>query len=388
MPEELTSAGKPVPGWRYYVIALVLVAVTLMIRIGMQPWDGGLPLLILFVFPIIISAYLGGLGPGLLATALASAAVDYFFLAPYDSFLFATPTAFMQWLLFLLGGVMISVLLGEITRLRAAASGESAARRTATTERKVRLGFAVAILFLGTIGIVSYLSVVRLNDNTRLVMRSHLVMANIDALVATTWETESAQRAYLLTGEEPFAAEYTRAVGRVEGLVQQLRDAVSAEPSQIAQAEALAEAIRERLSHSAELLELRRTQGMEAVRQRLAATPNRPGASLQTRVRDIARDMKTDEFRLLNAREDTARRSSQITQGVIVGGSALALLFVGLALFAIRRDFAGRARAESELTEFFELSTDILCIAGADGYFKRISPADKDILGYSVEEIL
>ena len=388
MPEEPTSAEKPVPDWRHYVIALVLVAVALMIRIGVKPWDGGLPLTIVFVFPIVISAYLGGLGPGLLATALASVAVDYFFLAPFGSFQFATPTVFTQWLLFLLVGVMISVLLGEITRLRAAASGESAARRTATTERKVRLGFAVAILFLGTIGIVSYLSVVRLNDNTRLVMRSHLVMANIDALVATTWETESAQRAYLLTGEEPFAAEYTRAVGRVEGLVQQLRDAVSTEPSQMAQAEALAEAVRERLSRSAKLLDLRRTQGMEAVRQQLAATPNRPGPSLQTRVRDIARDMKTDEFRLLNAREATARRSSQMTQGVIVGGSALALLFVGLALFAIRRDFAGRARAEAELDRFFSMSTDFLCIATTDGYFRRVSPSITTLLGYTAEEML
>ncbi len=74
----------------------------------------------------------------------------------------------------------------------------------------------------------------------------------------------------------------------------------------------------------------------------------------------MARDMKTDEFRLLNAREETARRSAQVTQGVIVGGSALALLFVGLALFAIRRDFAGRERAEAELDRFFRLSIDFL----------------------------
>ncbi len=259
--DDLTTAASPVPRWRYYVIAFVLVAVTLMIRIGMRTWDGGLPLLTVFVFPIVISAYLGGLGPGLLATALAAAAVDYFFLVPLNSFAFATPTVFMQWLIFVLVGVLVSVLLGEIVRLRAAVRGESSTKRTATTERKVRLGFAVAILFLGTIGIVSYLSVVRLNDNTRLVMRSHLVMANIDALVATTWETESAQRAYLLTGEEPFAAEYTRAVGRVDGLVQQLRDAVSAEPSQVAHVEALADAVRARMAHSAELVEMRRTQG-------------------------------------------------------------------------------------------------------------------------------
>ena len=388
MADETTRIKPSAPLWRYYVIALLLVALTLMIRIGIRPWDGGQQLLILFVFPIVISAYLGGLGPGLLATALAGLASDFFVVPPIGSFAFATPPAFAHWLLFQLVGVLTSVLLGEVTRLRAAVRGEIQSKRRATTERKVRLGFAVAILFLGAIGIVSYFSVLRLNENTRLVMRSQLVMANIDALVATTWETEAAQRAYLLTGEEPFAAEYTRAVGRVDGLVQQLRDAVSREPARVANVDELAEAVRARLRHSTELLEMRREQGMEAVRERLASTPSRPGAALQGRVRNIARELKTEEIRLLNAREDVARRSSRITQGVIVGGSALALMFVGLALFAIRRDFAGRERAESELGEFFDLSTDILCIAGPDGYFKRISPAVTDILGYTVEEVL
>jgi PAS domain S-box-containing protein len=360
----------------------------LLIRIGITPWAGGQPLLILFLFPIVISAYLGGLGPGLLATALSAALTDYFFVAPVESFGFSTPSSFAHWVFFVLVGVLVSVLFGELTRLRETVKREPLGSRHVATERKVRLGFAVALAFLGAIGIVSYLSVVRMNANTRLVMRSHLVMANIDALVATTHETEAAQRAYLLTGEEPFAAEYTRAVGRVDGLMHQLRDAVGGEPAQAAHAEELAEAVRGRLAHSAELLELRRDQGMQAVQERLAQTPQRPGANLQGRVRNIARAMKTDEIRLLNAREETARRSAQITQGVIVGGSALALAFVGLALFAIRRDFAGRTRAESELTEFFDLSTDILCIAGPDGRFKRISPAVKDILGYTVEEIL
>jgi PAS domain S-box-containing protein len=386
VPDELTLAARTAPRWRYYVIAAVLVGVTLMIRIGINPWDSGQALLIIFLFPIVISAYLGGLGPGLLATALAGAAADYFLLAPVGSFAFSSPTVFAQWLMFQLSGVLVSVLLGETIRLRAAAGGEFLAKRIATTERKVRLGFAVAILFLGAIGIVSYLSVVKLNENTQLVMRSQIVMANIDALVATTLETESAQRAYLLTGEEPFAADYTRAVGRADGLLQQLRDAVGGEPAQLAHVEALAAAVRARLAHSAELLELRRNQGMDAVRERLTATPHRPGVSLQARVRSIANAMKTEEFRVLNAREDTARRSSQLTQGVIVGGSALALVFVGMALFAIRRDFAGRERAEAELDRFFSLSIDFLFIAKQDGYFKRVSPGITEILGWTPEE--
>lgn len=386
--DELTTTNKPGAPWRYYVIAFVLVAVTLMLRIGMKPWDGGQPLLVLFLFPIVISAYLGGLGPGLLATALSGFATDWFLVPPVGSLGFSSPPVFTHWLMFQLAGVLTSALLGELIRLRAAVRAEGIAKRTATTERKVRMGFAVAVLFLGTIGIVSYLSVVQLNENTQRVLRTQLVMANIDALVGTTWETEAAQRAYLLTGEEPFAAEYTRAVGRVDGLVQQLRDAVSGDTAQMAQVDALAAAVRARLAHSANLLEMRRDQGMDAVRSRLAASPNRPGATLQAQVRNLAREMKTDQFRLLNAREDVARRSSQLTQGVIVGGSALALVFVGLALFAIRRDFAGRERAENELNRFFDLSVDLFVIASGDGYFKRVSPAITDVLGYTMDEAL
>jgi PAS domain S-box-containing protein len=76
----------------------------------------------------------------------------------------------------------------------------------------------------------------------------------------------------------------------------------------------------------------------------------------------------------------------RITQAVIAGGTLLVLIFVALALFAIRRDFAGRERAEKELDRFFSLSFDFLTIANQDGYFKRVSPASHDLLGWTPEE--
>ena len=353
-----------------------------------EPWIGSRPFLLIFVIPIILAAYMGGLRPGLFATVLCGIAVKVSIFQPLWSPWFQNPIDFAQWLFFLLLGVLISLLFDELQQWRNKTEARSTERRHATTERKVRVGFAIALAFLGAIGIVSYLSVVRLGENARLVAHSQLVMSNIDTLVQTTFETESAQRAYVLTGEEPFAAQYTRAMGRVEGLVQELRDAVRTSPAQLARIEPLAEALRARMKHSSELIDLRRTGGLDAVQQRLGQTSNRPGVDLQSRVRALAQEMKVAEIRLLNAREHDANTSSRVTQAVIVGGSCLALIFVSLALYAIRRDFAGRAHAEAELNRFFDLSIDMFTIASPDGSFRRMSPAVTDMLGYTIEEAL
>src|SRR4051812_508763 len=196
-------------------------------------------------------------------------------------------------------------------------------REHSTTDRKVGAGFLAALAFIGVVGVVSYLSVVELDENGGSVAHSHEVMATIDALVSTTIEAEGAQRGFIITGDESFAAEYTRAAGRVTDLLHQLADSIVSDAPQSAQALRLDEAIRARLARADQVIQLRRSGGFDAV---LAESKRgRPGLALQAQVRAVAQEMKNRELQHLAQRELETRQSAAITKGVIVAGGLLAL---------------------------------------------------------------
>src|SRR5262252_3680335 len=48
----------------------------------------------------------------------------------------------------------------------------------------------------------------------------------------------------------------------------------------------------------------------------------------------------------------------------------------------------GPTELDSEGTELLDLALDLICVAGLDGYFKRVNKAWADVLGYTKEELL
>lgn len=54
----------------------------------------------------------------------------------------------------------------------------------------------------------------------------------------------------------------------------------------------------------------------------------------------------------------------------------------------LRSELENRERVEGERDSFFSMSLDLLCIAGFDGYFKRLNPAWERALGFTIEQLL
>jgi PAS domain S-box-containing protein len=54
----------------------------------------------------------------------------------------------------------------------------------------------------------------------------------------------------------------------------------------------------------------------------------------------------------------------------------------------LQAEIAERERVEADRDQFFELSMDLLAIAGTDGYFKQLNPAWERVLGWTRAELL
>jgi len=96
--------------WPMVVFAVAVTASMLLLRNSMAPEQGERLMLILFMLPIVLSATLGGLGPGLVATVIAAAGTLYFVIPPLHSFHMERGDDVLQWCFLLINGMAVSVL--------------------------------------------------------------------------------------------------------------------------------------------------------------------------------------------------------------------------------------------------------------------------------------
>ena len=101
-----------------YALAIVLPLATLGGRLGLGFRPGDAPMVVLFLIPAIVSAYVGGLGPGLVATLAGGLLTDYYLMMPPGGTPLVAGFKSAQWLALLLVGSLVSALTEALHRSR------------------------------------------------------------------------------------------------------------------------------------------------------------------------------------------------------------------------------------------------------------------------------
>lgn len=119
---QARSADGRLPAVAAYLLAVVATLGTLALHTALG-FSSDEPALGIFVLPVILSAYVGGLGPGLAATALAAILTDVVLLSPVRSLAIGSGLDSLRWGIAIVAGVLTSVLSEELHRARRRVEG-------------------------------------------------------------------------------------------------------------------------------------------------------------------------------------------------------------------------------------------------------------------------
>ncbi len=219
-------------------------------------------------------------------------------------------------------------------------------RDITSTEKRVRRAFGLALFCLILIGLAAMITVGRSRRDAAQVEHTREVIKRLESLVLKTTDAQNGNRGYAISGDEAYLEPFLKADQEVPRDVQAVRSLFADNPDQAQRLDKLAALIEAQTAFGHKVVEARRNRGLEAARDVILT---REGKDLHDRMRAIVAEMDDDEEARLARRQERARGSTGLAKAVIFFGTLFTFCFVGFALAAFRRDFAGRRHAEEAL---------------------------------------
>ncbi len=333
-----------------YLFAFAVTLAAIGVRLLFDPWLEGRPFIGVLLLPIMISSYVGGLGPGIVATLVAACGADYFMLRPHYSFDATRSNDFVGWMIFILNGALMSVLMEVLHRSRRAAR-VAATASIASIEWKIRAGFGVALVVLGVVGALSYYGNLRERDNALALRRAESALESMRALTFDIRDIETGVGRFVITGDEGQLIGYRAAVQATAAQVQILGRDIGSDPAQQRRLQQLSALLEQRLQVAQGVIASRRN-GFDAGR---AAIASGEGKKVSDDLRSLIDEMEGAENEVTEARQASGEGYARIARTAILAGITFAALFAFTALYGISRDLAGRRRADAALKEANDL---------------------------------
>jgi PAS domain S-box-containing protein len=215
-------------------------------------------------------------------------------------------------------------------------------------EHRLALTLAGALVALALNGLWAGVALRTLFENDRWYSHTNEVLAQIEWARSTIAECAAGVRGFLLTGKDVYLGPYRAATRDFHQATARLQQLTVDNPAQEERIALLNQAMGARLSLTAEVIEARQRQGLDAAVQMLESS--RSGAVV-AQIRDLLAALEGEEQRLLAVRRQRSRASERAVSLAFLLANLLAAGFL-VALRVLQRNAgAARARHERELVD-------------------------------------
>ncbi|MBX6311618.1 MAG: PAS domain S-box protein [Isosphaeraceae bacterium] len=261
-----------------------------------------------------------------------------------------------------------------------------------STETKLAVGLVLGLALLTVNALIIFASIRTLQANNRWVDHTRVVLGKLEQTLSTLRDTETAQRGYLLTGDESYRQSLPAGVARIRRNLEDLEGLLADNVGQRERLAALRSAIDRRLTILEETSEARRREGLEAAAQIVAS--GREKAAMDEVVR-LFEAMQREENDLLSRRLDESRAGLRGAIGASVLFTVAVIALLGLVYALFRRDAVRRRRAaeaehasEARKAAMLESALDAIITIDHEGRVLEFNPAAERTFGYAREQVI
>jgi signal transduction histidine kinase len=206
---------------------------------------------------------------------------------------------------------------------------------------------ACALLIVMCVGVLSYWSEVRNEQDRQWVTHTLLVVEKLQAVRIDITQTETGQRGYMLTGQDRYLELYRGGVSQVRQDMKELPDLVLDNAREREAIRRLEPLIAARLGELEDGIEVRKQSGLLAGVE--AVSRRNDGDMWMELIAAQIGEMRRTEARLFSARLATAAASTRKMKAIVVCGNALAILILLVKGAVIHWEIGRRNLAERNL---------------------------------------
>ncbi len=220
--------------------------------------------------------------------------------------------------------------------------------------KKITIGFSIAILVIFIVGVVAYQTInnFRLNNEHEISVRKTL--EQLEEVFSTVKDVETGQRGFIITGKENYVEPYNIAKANIKSELTELRELIS-DDKQLKNLDALEKLITTKLILSNHLIEVRKKEGFDAALKIIQTDESK---LLMDSIRTLTTKMIDYEDARFQEKSDVAVSSGKNATQIIIVGNVIALVFLLIAIIILNLDIKQRIKTEEELKEAKEIAEE------------------------------